>query len=70
MRNQTRTVSDAKLKAILEFLDGKKTYLVAAALVLYVIGSDAGLWPVNESVLALFGALGLGTLRSAVKKVE
>ena len=61
-------MTNENLKTLLTWLDGKKTYIVAAGLVIYVVGGDAGLWPVNETVLALFGAAGLGSLRSAVKK--
>jgi hypothetical protein len=63
-------VTRETLLSLLNWLDGKKTYLLAAALVIYVIGSDAGWWPLNESVLALGGALSLGTLRSAVRKAQ
>lgn len=61
-------MSNDNLRTLLAWLDGRKTYLVAAAVVAYVIGGDAGWWPINESILALFGAAGLGTLRAAVKK--
>jgi hypothetical protein len=61
-------VSNDNLRTLLTWLDGRKTYIVAAGLVAYVIGGDAGWWPVNESILALFGAAGLGSLRSALKK--
>lgn len=68
LANQTALVSNNNLRTLLPWLDGKKTYVVVAGVVAYVIGGDLGWWPVNESILALFGAAGLGSLRSAVKK--
>lgn len=63
-------MTNENLKTLLAWLDGKKTLLVTAGAVLYVIGGNAGWWQVNESILTLFGAAGLGSLRSAIKKVE
>lgn len=55
------------LRVVLDWLDGKKTYLIAACAVLYVVGGDAGWWPVNDSVLTILGFGGLASLRKGIK---
>lgn len=62
----------SELKGIYEQLEGNKTYIVAA---LIAIGTFAKLvgWISEEEFqgfLGILGALGLYTLRSAVKKLE
>ena len=60
------------MKTFLETIDGKKTYIVAgvvaaltfAKMVGWITGSEL------ESLLGIFGAMGLITLRDAVRKLE
>ena len=54
---------------VLKFLDGKKTYCIAGAIVVCGILSAYGV-EIPEYVWAALGALGLGWLRSGVKKAE
>ena len=58
------------MASILQFIQGKKTYLVVAASV--VLGTLSGLdiFVVPEEIWAVLAALGLGSLRSAAKKIE
>ncbi len=58
------------MKGILQFIQGKKTYLVVAASV--VLGTLSGLdiFVVPDEIWAVLAALGLGSLRSAAKKIE
>lgn len=58
------------MKAVLEFLDGKKTYIVGA-LVVIVSGLYAQGYITKEqydAALGFLGGLGAITLRSALKK--
>lgn len=55
---------------MIEFLRGKKTYLVSAIGILYIGGAFAGLYEYNEEVLIGIGFTGLGTLRAGMAKVE
>jgi hypothetical protein len=53
----------------MEWLKGKKTYVIAIAT--FVIGGLSALgYTVPEYVYVLLGAIGLGTLRAGVGKVE
>ena len=58
------------MASILQFIQGKKTYLVVAASV--ALGTLAGLdiFVVPDEIWAVLAALGLGSLRSAAKKIE
>lgn len=58
------------MQALLTFLEGKKTYVVAAIAVLYLFGGDQGWWKLNESILGILGFGGLAALRSGIKKIE
>jgi hypothetical protein len=52
---------------IIKYLEGKKTYIVAA--IVFVLGGLQAIgYPVPEYVYPLLGALGLGTLRAGVSK--
>lgn len=53
---------------ILDWLDGRKTYLVAVAAAIYLIGGDIGWWPQNDQVLTLLGFGGLAALRAGMSK--
>ena len=57
------------MEAILGFLKGKKTYLVAATLVIMAALKAKGI-EIPEEAWAVLAALGLGFIRAAVKKVE
>lgn len=50
----------------LDWLDGRKTYLLTALGALYVFGSTLGWWPCDERVLALLGFGGMAALRNSV----
>lgn len=54
----------------MSWFDGKKTYLVAAVALIYLVGSDLGWWPLNQEVLGILGALGLASLRAGVAKIQ
>lgn len=58
------------MQALLTFLEGKKTYVIAALAVLYLFGGDQGWWIINENIMGILGFGGLASLRSAVKKIE
>ena len=51
------------------FLAGKKTYLLAAAgAITSIVAWSAGEVTLMQALIGMFGSLGLGTLRSGVKK--
>lgn len=53
------------MEGIINFLSGKKTYIVA--LVTAVLAGVSALgYPIPEYVYAILGALGLGTLRAGI----
>jgi hypothetical protein len=58
------------MKTLLDFLSGKKTYLVAAGAIAYLVGSDLRWWPLNTEVLGIFGSLGLITIRAGIAKTQ
>src|SRR5258708_36130060 len=53
---------------IQQILDGKKTYLVALAAIVYVLGAQLGWWTFDDKILDALGFGGLITLRAGVKK--
>jgi hypothetical protein len=60
-----------KADSIREWLQGKKTWIVVIAALLYAVGG----WLTDslsskEAIEVVLGALGLGGLRSAVKNIE
>lgn len=55
------------IKKIQEFLDGKKTYLVAIATGILGILTASGI-VIPEYVWAILAALGFGAVRSAIGK--
>ena len=57
------------VKAILAFLDGKKTYIVAVAMAVLGLAEGMGWFVVPEWIWPVAGGLGLTTLRSGVKGV-
>lgn len=62
------TPPPSNLNQLLDWLDGRKTYLIAFLGALYVIGSGMGLWPEDERILSLFGFGAAVALRAGVKK--
>ena len=60
------------MQKILEFLNGKKTYIVAALFAIWNFGVETQLWAVDNSVWQIvnyvLGALGLAFLRAGVTK--
>jgi hypothetical protein len=52
---------------LLAFIDGKKTY-ITAALIAIGAGATALGYVIPEWVWALLGAIGLGSVRAAIKK--
>ena len=57
------------MQKILEWLDGKKTYIVAVLVGLGAVATSLG-WSIPDWVWLLLGAIGLGAVRDAVKKLE
>ena len=55
-----------KVKEILDALKGKRTYILAAAAILYVFGGDQGWWRVSDAVLFLLGFGGMAALRAGI----
>src|SRR6266851_1774450 len=53
-----------------QLLDGKKTYLVALAAILYVFGAHLGWWTYDDKILDALGFGGLITLRAGIKKSQ
>ena len=51
----------------MNFLQGKKTYIIAFLGAIAVFGQLAGLWTVPESVWAMLGVGGLTTLRAGIE---
>lgn len=61
-----------KLKELLEAVDGKKTYLIAGVCAALTFARVMGWITASEleTLIGLFGALGLVTLRDAIRKLE
>jgi hypothetical protein len=59
-----------RIKPLLASLQGKKTYVIAAAAIVYVLGGEQGWWTVNEQLLVIAGFGGLATFRSGVKALS
>jgi hypothetical protein len=58
-----------QLIPLLDFLSGKKTYLIALVAILYIVGGKyLNLWPVDGEALAGLGALALAFLRAGIAK--
>ena len=57
---------------IIEWLQGKKTYIVLVVAFVFNVGVAAGWWGLESElwavINAILGFLGLGALKSAVKK--
>lgn len=49
------------------FLEGRKTYALVAAGIVYLFGGDQGWWVVNESILGLLGFGSIATLRAGLR---
>ncbi len=56
------------MKALLEYLDGKKTYVIAAITLALLFGSWQGWWKLPTEVYAALMAVGLMFLRRGVAK--
>lgn len=57
------------MNKVLSFLDGKKSYLVAIALVVYALtGIYTGQMTSDQAIQVILNGLGLGALRSAISK--
>jgi hypothetical protein len=57
------------MQKIMNFLSGKKTYIIATAAAALAFAQAMG-WAIPEWTYVILGALGLGTLRAAVNKAE
>lgn len=58
------------MKRIVSELQGKKTYIVALALVCYaILGVYTGQFTQTEAVTLVLNGLGLGALRASISKV-
>lgn len=57
------------MKPVLDFLSGKKTYLVGVGAIAYAAGVSRGWWPNDIEIWGLLGGTGAMTLRAAIKKL-
>jgi hypothetical protein len=58
------------MKRIVTELQGKKSYIVACAIVAYaLLGVYTGQLTQQEAVVLVFNGLGLGALRASISKV-
>lgn len=58
------------LKKVISELQGKKTYIVALALICYaILGVYTGQFTQTEAVTLVLNGLGLGALRAGISKV-
>jgi hypothetical protein len=57
------------MQKAIEFLAGKKTYIVALVAAGMAFAQSMG-YPIPEWVYAMLAAVGIATVRAAVKKVE
>ena len=56
---------------MLQFLQGKKTYIVAGATILYaVVGMWSGSLDQNSGMAMIFGALGFGAVRHGISTTK
>jgi len=51
-----------------KFLQGKKTYLIAAAAAVLLFGEMAGMWTVPVEVWGFLGVGGAASLRAGIEK--
>ncbi len=62
------------MQKVLEFLSGKKVYIVAALFAIWNFGLETNLWTVDNQIWSvvnyILGALGFAFMRAAIKKVE
>lgn len=56
------------MKAALDWLSGKKTYIIAFAAAIYGVGIDQHLWPHLVWLDAIIAGGGLAALRAGVEK--
>jgi hypothetical protein len=69
LKSYLTNTSNMKLKEIITILEGYKTYLIMAALVVFAFsGVSMGILDQTEAFKIILEALGLGALRSAIKK--
>ena len=57
------------MQKALEFLKGKKTYIVALTAAALAFAQSMG-WPVPEYVYVILGACGIATMRAAVASTK
>jgi hypothetical protein len=55
------------MQKLIEFLKGKKTYIIALAAAGIAFAQAMG-WPIPEYVYVILGACGLASVRAAVAK--
>ena len=55
---------------VIEFLKGKKTYIIAIAIAILGVLQGLEIFVVPEWAWAIIAAVGLGTIRAAVTKVS
>lgn len=58
------------IKNIQDALKGYKTYIIVAAIIAIATLQQVGIWQVPEVAWTVLAALGLGSMRAGVKKVE
>ena len=54
------------MKAILDWLSGKKSYIIAAATAVYGFGITVGWWPHNAAVDLMLGGGAVAALRAGM----
>ena len=57
-----------KFKDLKKFLEGKKTYITAIAVVILTLANLSG-YTVDPWIWKLLGAIGMGSIRAAWKKI-
>jgi hypothetical protein len=57
------------MQKAIEFLKGKKTYIIALTVAALAFAQSMG-WPVPDYVYAILGACGVASVRAAIGKVE
>jgi hypothetical protein len=55
------------MQKLIEFLKGKKTYIIALTAAALAFAQAMG-WPIPEYVYVILAACGLGTLRASIPK--
>jgi hypothetical protein len=55
------------MTALISYLQGSKTYMLAATAAVYVIGAKLELWPIDPEILILIATGLAATIRAGIK---